>query len=118
MSTHFAWALFSKIWGRVSRGKKYHQKLSSKINKFGMKTYRISMKFLKFLDTVLLDQSFQIKMSEKLSNLPKVPEIGKKTGESFIMFDGIVLKYGAIYLPLQWTSPYICICSPGPDPEQ
>ena len=77
MSTHFAWALFSNIWGRVSGGKKYHQKISSKVNKNGMKTFRISMKFQKFLEIVLLDQKFQKKDSENLLNVPKVPEIEK-----------------------------------------
>ena len=101
MNTHFAWALFSKILGRVSRAKKYHQKISSKINKNGMETFRISMKFLRILNTVLLYQKLQIKDSENFSNAPKVPEIERKSGKSFIMCEGIALKFGARYLPLK-----------------
>ena len=46
----------------------------------GMTTYRISIKFLEFLDKVLLDQKFQIKDSEKVLNVPKVTEIEKNQG--------------------------------------
>ena len=60
MSTHLAWALFSKIWGRVLRSEKDYWKLSSKFNGFGMK---------KILNTDKTPKKFRYSIDRpKLSN--------------------------------------------------
>ena len=93
----FSMGIVSKSLGHSLKGP---EKPLKTLLKSDMKRFRIFIRCLVFFQNlILLDQ--ELKKNSKIPlKVPKCPKLKEKLGQSFIVSEGIVLDFLAIYLTL------------------